>query len=371
MKSNDILSLIQNSIINPYEILGIISDNNISPEIIKKAYKKKALILHPDKTNGKTENEFKVLYICYKYLNVLLEKENKQKLRQDYYFNILKNKGTIENTSKRDSNEYLKKLSTSNKVNINSNWNNAKFRQQYLIDDDLPDEEEYLSNQKNKKKYNSYQEAISDTKIDNFLFKKNEKFDIKKFNALFELLKQQQESTQLVKYDSKNIQPLNNEDISLGSIRYVKDIIAVNDNSNSKKNYYSEKCYDYKEVDDINNSTNLSKLAKSLTKKKIKEIENNKAKNTNTKLNTKNYYNKFNEDMKHAHIETMDEFLHKKAQEYVNYEVQTNQFIERNISKLPIEFHQDLTRLIGSSDMLNEIKYLEYNNSKSKKNKKR
>jgi hypothetical protein len=57
--------------INPCKFLGlkksdiVFSDKHATKKILKKAYHKKAKELHPDKTNGETDLEFKILKECY------------------------------------------------------------------------------------------------------------------------------------------------------------------------------------------------------------------------------------------------------------------------------------------------------------------
>jgi hypothetical protein len=53
--------------IDPYAFLGV-KRMCQDPQEIKKAYKVKCLLFHPDKTMGKTDYEFKVLCKCYKHV---------------------------------------------------------------------------------------------------------------------------------------------------------------------------------------------------------------------------------------------------------------------------------------------------------------
>lgn len=71
--------------IDPYSILGISKD--ASKNDIKRAYKKKSLICHPDRTQGKTDLEFKILGECYKFAIDTLESmstKSHQELRTNY-----------------------------------------------------------------------------------------------------------------------------------------------------------------------------------------------------------------------------------------------------------------------------------------------
>lgn len=49
--------------LDPYEVIGVRKDDSI--ERIKSYYYKKALVLHPDKTGGKTKEEFQILKEAY------------------------------------------------------------------------------------------------------------------------------------------------------------------------------------------------------------------------------------------------------------------------------------------------------------------
>lgn len=373
MKSLDILNLIQNNDINPYDILNITKSNS-TYDIIRKAYKKKALILHPDKTQGKTEYEFKILHVCYKYLITKLEKQLNEDKKKEYYFDILKNKKSFVNVNKRESNDQLKAATIENKdISINSNWMDKNFRNYVLIEDDQQDEEEFFAEQKKYKKYNSYQEVLKDNKIDNFLFKKNGKFCIKRFNALFELLKEQQDSSQMIIYDSKNIQPLNinGNNLSLGSIKCLEGIMTINDNKKTKKNLVIDNCYEYKQVSNI---AQLKDLSKKLTKKKLKEIENktkiNKLSNSEVKKNINEYNKQHSNNMKNIITETEDELLYKKANEFVKYDNDTLNFTENNFNKLPLSIQNTIlsSGLIEENDSSkSKVKHIKYLKNSSKK----
>ena len=52
--------------VNPYTFIGV--KKGCSEDQLKNAYRKKAIDLHPDKTDGKTEFEFRLLKECYMYV---------------------------------------------------------------------------------------------------------------------------------------------------------------------------------------------------------------------------------------------------------------------------------------------------------------
>lgn len=57
--------------INPYELLGVSQTCNLQQ--LKDAFIKKAYVIHPSKTNGKTESEFRILSECYNFLKCNLK----------------------------------------------------------------------------------------------------------------------------------------------------------------------------------------------------------------------------------------------------------------------------------------------------------
>ena len=78
---------------NPYSILGL--NSNCSIEELKRKYKKMAIKYHPDRNNGETEEEFKLITQSYLYIlnknkknNYLQEKINKDVVYQEYQDNI-------------------------------------------------------------------------------------------------------------------------------------------------------------------------------------------------------------------------------------------------------------------------------------------
>lgn len=59
---------------NPYQILGLNKD--CTERELKKSYKKMALKFHPDRNNGQTDNEFKIITQSYMYILKKLEEKN-------------------------------------------------------------------------------------------------------------------------------------------------------------------------------------------------------------------------------------------------------------------------------------------------------
>lgn len=153
--------------IDPYEYLGVsVTD---SREEVKNQYKKKAKILHPDKTGGKTEAEFKLLYISYKY--------------------IIKNcvdapvatHEELKNSAREEEIAY-------DRTYYNTNFDDTQTRKELFVDDDL-DLEEFQNHMSRVRGLsttysadNFYKKEVLDT------MKTKGKFDLDKFNAFFKKL---------------------------------------------------------------------------------------------------------------------------------------------------------------------------------------
>jgi len=360
MKSSNILDCIESGDINPLEVLGIDKSSsleNLTESIIKKKYKTKALIIHPDKTNGTTELEFKILHTCYKYLIYTISEAN-----NDYndYFNALKNKTTLpkrnNTSSKRETDAELKKYYDKD-INIYSDWNtNTKLRQQYFVDDTQASEEEYLSNVSSKKKYNNYSQIASDSdfKIKNIVFK-NGKFNIDKFNAVFDKLKQQNEK-QIIKYSVDELLPVHIiGDNTVTEIAKIDDHAFLHNTKKSKEMYNSIKKLNDGEL----------KLDPSILKKvSKKDIDlQKKIRLDSKKVSSKEvaFFSKTRQDTSNINRESMeseDSFLNRQAKKYVQHKKESEQFIKKNIRVFPKSIQNNITSyLTDSSSQLNFIEY--------------
>jgi curved DNA-binding protein CbpA len=144
-KTNDIVEMIKKKEIDPFDIISISKNDLLNYDIkyLNKLYKKKALVLHPDKTNGETELEFKILSTCYKYLLKVKEKYTSKYI--EYSNNIFKqqyNEKHIINTNV-DTDTYIKGMYDRD-TNIHLDWGSKETRKKFLIDDDQEDETEFL-----------------------------------------------------------------------------------------------------------------------------------------------------------------------------------------------------------------------------------
>lgn len=149
--------------IDPYDYLGV--NVTASSKQVKKAYKTKAKLLHPDKTGGRTEMEFKLLHISYKHIiQHCVDKEVSN-------FEELKN-------APREEEGYARSF-------YNTDFDDPTTRNELFADDDLnleQFEEEMKRVQGGSTSYsaeNFYRKEVLDT------MKTKGKFDREKFNAFF------------------------------------------------------------------------------------------------------------------------------------------------------------------------------------------
>lgn len=213
------MNLLDKYNINPYKYLEIDPSSNLND--IKKAYKKKAIYLHPDKTNGKTEAEFKILVLCYKYAkeNCIFTPVSSQAELLD------KNRDTVE-VGQSDMNIY------------NTNFESNEDRRKIFSDDQI----DFENFEKKMKRIQNlptsytaesfYKKEILDS------MKTNGKFDVDKFNAFFlKLKKEGKTTTDLVKVE--RIKAANEDDLYMKVNIYDGYVINTDDidNSNYKENY--------------------------------------------------------------------------------------------------------------------------------------
>jgi curved DNA-binding protein CbpA len=323
--TNDILGMIKTKQINPYEILNInckVSDINFK-EILRKQYKKKALLLHPDKNNGKTDIEFKIVSISYKFLLKLYEKQTED--FKKYHQALSTNSEYKTSRSSRESDATLKSYYDNSfaKISDKELFKKSDFRKNYFVDDTQIDESDYLDSKKKEKKYSSYQDALLDSKIQKLLFKKGEKFDINKFNKLFDLLKQKNEK-QLVKCDIKDLVPMSSIGITnLHEIYHIESAeTVIHDPKKTKKTYTN--LVDYKKepelclTEDLVEKVNKMKIKKN----KIKPLSKTEIKDKiqkNRKL-----------DISESEKETLEEYHIRNANNYAKHQSEGTLFLEQN-----------------------------------------
>jgi hypothetical protein len=252
--------------INPYDILGIHQLSDI--DTIKKAYKKKALVLHPDKTNGRTEAEFKILVLSYKYAKK----------------NCIVSPVSSDTELRKAERE---EVSYNNEMNIyNTNFEDPKERSKLFSDNQI-DFETFEKNMKRIQNLPTSYTAESFYKEDILKkMKTNGKFDLDKFNAFFlKLKKEGKTSTDLVKVEK--VQAVNEYDNYMKVNIYDGMVINIDDDkdtSNYRENYIvTQKDVDELMQTDLDTINNLIKEHKKdtgkISNKKIKQMMMKKSQN--------------------------------------------------------------------------------------------
>jgi hypothetical protein len=175
------MNILEKYNINPYKFLGITELDTI--ETIKKAYKKKALIHHPDRNNG-DEVQFKILQLCYKYAKkncIMSEVSDDTQLRDRKKDDVQVKKMAFK---KEDFNDTTKRKLINPLDDIDFEEFEKKIK-------------ETVSQSKSYSAGSFYEEDLK-----NKLKKKGGGFDEKKFNAYFLKLKKQNKTfTDLVKVE--------------------------------------------------------------------------------------------------------------------------------------------------------------------------
>ena len=147
--------------IDPYKVLDVTKDTD--PKKIRNNYKKLALLLHPDKSK-KNSMEFMVLKECY----IFIIEDQKELVSEDH--------------TKRDMSSFLLARNDNEAISNESSFtlndlNNPEIRKALLPESDVNVLAVPVGNADR-----------SDPEINNF-FGKKKKFDIKYFNAIFEIEK--------------------------------------------------------------------------------------------------------------------------------------------------------------------------------------
>lgn len=158
--------------IDPFEIVGV--SRKCDKKSLKKEYLKRAMMLHPDKNQGKTEVEFKLLVESYNYIKNCLEGKI--------------NCNAIDmNATDYKANFNDKELISYTRTKLNYNTNREAF-----VDHGLP--KNVSDDQKNldeifKKRMNAPKEYNSNEGTAFNLFG-TESYDKNQFNAMFEIHKE-------------------------------------------------------------------------------------------------------------------------------------------------------------------------------------
>ncbi len=355
-KTNDIFELIKKKEIDPFEILNITKSSLLSNDIkfLNKNYKKKALILHPDKTNGETELEFKILSVCYKYLLKIKEKYNSKytEYSQSIFNQQYSEKNIINNNLDTDS--YIKSIYDSD-TNLNMDWGSKNIRQKYMIDDDQEDESDFLERSSKKKQYFSYGSALRDNKIDNFLLKKNEKFNIDKFNAIFNKYKEiNEKGQQLVKREIKDLELLdsNNSSVQMHEIYKVPNVgVIIHDPAKTKKIHGVNVNLYKNEPENIITKDILKNIKREdIKKEKINRTSKNAMKNSEIKQKINEYHTNI-KNIDPNDIETEEQMEEKIINKYIQHETQGTEFLEKHLHIFPKQIQQSILQQIKNSEI--------------------
>ena len=258
------MDILNNFNIDPYKYLKVNIDASSSE--IKKAYKDLAKKLHPDKNGGKTEAEFKLLHICYKYLlkNCIDEEPSS--------FEQLKNSQTEKPIIQRERTLY------------NTNMDDDETRKELFADDDInmKDFESHMKRVQNLSTSYSVENFYKKEILDSM--KTKNKFDIQKFNAYFSKLKKDGKiESQLVR--KEKVMPSNSDVKYVNVNKFCDRIInSVDKTDNNYKGLMNQRSItnndmlkvletDQKVIDKImkENKKNTGKLSRS----KLKELELN------------------------------------------------------------------------------------------------
>lgn len=301
--------------INPYKLFNIKEDELITISELKKRYKKRALVLHPDKTNGETELEFKLLRLSY---NFLKEKTN----------NI-----TSDSVNK-ERNDFILENIDYNKQYHEIDFNNKNIRKELFVDDNI-DFEEYENEIKIKDKLlnkNNYKySSEKNVKLYKNMFK-DKSFDIDKFNTVYNIINKN-ESKSLIRYE--DVKPFEfNTSNSLSCISYYDGVIIPKSTSDNRTytidNYYNYNDLKSKDelqditVDEIEKNTKNFNKYKMSKDKKLKKSEVNKLVNKlnrDEKLECKKHINL---DKSLSNNENINKYFEMKFINKLNEEDKTN-----------------------------------------------
>lgn len=287
--------------INPYELLGVDVSSNSTQ--VKKAYKSKAKILHPDKTGGKTEAEFKLLVLSYKH--------------------VLKNCVDTPVASFQEMKEAPREEKHYHKNFYDINFEDTETRNQIFVDDDINLEEfekQMKKSQGGSTTYsaeNYYKKEVLET------MKTNGKFDKTKFNAFFnKLQKDGKIPNQLVKKEKVLASNASKEYVNVNTYddMMVNSIDKVNGNYRKFLQQTEVNSDDITKLVDIDKKV-LDKLIKDtkkdtgkISRKKMRELEE-KAK-VNIPVDTTLTFEQAKQKMLLEQINDIHD-SHKKQKDYV------------------------------------------------------
>ncbi len=243
--------------IDPYEIIGV--STMATKSEIKKAYKYKARILHPDKNlSHDSTPEFKILGVCYEYITTELDTPKTPTFGSSTGWDQLRNNARQPTA--------VPKQQGSRRGNIDHSQ--FEGNRKYLIDDDLDFEEltHQMQSRSTSTVYNRNEKVFN-------VFKDG-KFNSKKFNALFEFIKvKQNEGIVATSSDGLLLVDKGTDDFSVGG-----QSVSAADYKKLKKEslVHPQELLDTimseKDIDKI--MSKIEKDTKKMTKRKAKELMN-------------------------------------------------------------------------------------------------
>jgi len=258
--------------INPYDFIGIPKKDksNLDKKILKKYYKKMLLKLHPDKTGNETDIEFKILQICYQHILDDITPVNEE---------------TVINSRKKEDTNVKYNDYTDSRSLFKTDFTNSNVRKSLFANDTLNFDNIDQIVEEHQKMSTSYSPHVTSQSNSKNLFK-DEKFNLDKFNAMFESVKpkmEDQDPDKIPEFQCANssltAMPINTynglivQDSSVDTLaqrfnfmdyNYLKKQSPVNTNNLDTNKEYS---YNSKAKDPINKRT---------FNKKLKDLKNQK-----------------------------------------------------------------------------------------------
>jgi hypothetical protein len=286
--------------IDPYSYLDVNIDD--TTETVKKAYKLKAKVLHPDKTGGKTEAQFKLLVLSYRYI---------LKNCVDTPVATHSELKTAERPEVQHSRNFYE-----------TNFEDKDTRNQLFVDDDIDLEkfEEHIKKYSNMSTTysaeNFYKKEVLDT------MKTKGKFDKEKFNAFFnKLQKDGKIPNQLIKKEQVVPSNLDKEYVNVN----VHGDMMIN-SINKKKNLINQPTVSSEDITklidtDIKVIENLIKEHKKdtgkISRKKLRDLQERAKKDIATNHSG-------------THSQNIEKLIYEQRLELLDSKKKQEDFIQRN-----------------------------------------
>jgi hypothetical protein len=260
--------------IDPYSILGI--DSSASKQDIKKAYKRKAKDVHPDRKGG-NDIQFKILAECYSFCIDTVDTL------------VTKTPEELRNNSRKESKE---------KVNYErsfqgTNWDDQNTRQQLFANADQYDFDNFKDTIKTKERYPTNYGEVEKKSYTN-IFGNDGNYNHEKFNSAFEMQNknkiEDQDVDEIQGIDSfSSMCPLGIETYNglIVEKRYIENPVSFRDLNVYEPELISN--MNTKKLTQIANKT--KKDTKTISKKKMSGmVDNYSSARSNIKVDTSKSY---------------------------------------------------------------------------------